>query len=345
MRPSLLPRLVNGPFDDPGLFIPFRYEKRAVMFDLGDIHNLSPRDVLKISHIFVTHTHMDHFIGFDQVLRLFLGRDKELTLYGPSGFIENIQGKLSAYAWNLVANYENRLILHAVEINGNHIIRQQYRIQDRFMPIREPIQSTFDPVLLKEPSLTVSCVVLDHIIDCLGFSIEERFHVNIRKDRLGALGLAIGPWIRRFKAALFDRVDPRTRFSIPLESDGSKKKSFLLGELTEQIAHITDGQKVVYIADVLYNPENRDKLVSLARGADHLFIEAAFLEKHRNIASQKYHLTATQAGTIARLAGVKQFTLFHFSPRYSDSSDLLMEEAQRAFYDDSAGQARIENLS
>jgi len=89
MRLSFHPRLVNGPFDDPGLFIPFQFQNRAVIFDLGDINRLTPKDILKISHVFVSHTHMDHFIGFDRLLRLSLGREKNLALYGPPGFLEN----------------------------------------------------------------------------------------------------------------------------------------------------------------------------------------------------------------------------------------------------------------
>ena len=67
MHPLFLPRLVNGPFEDPALFIPFQFERRALIFDLGDISRLAPRDLLKTSHAFVTHAHMDHFIGFDTV--------------------------------------------------------------------------------------------------------------------------------------------------------------------------------------------------------------------------------------------------------------------------------------
>lgn len=331
MRPSLLPRLVNGPFDDPGLFIPFRYDKRAVLFDLGDLGALTPRDLLKISHIFVTHTHMDHFVGFDRILRLFLGRDKELYLYGPSGFLTNIQGKLAAYNWNLVANYENRFTLHATEVDGQRCLRQTYHVTERFIPANAPLQIPFSPQLLVEDALTVSSVALDHIIDCLAFSIEERFHINICKDRLESLGLTIGPWIRSFKRSLFEQRDPQSVFFVPDNRAQNQGREFVLGELADEIARITPGQKVAYIADAVYSPENREKLISLAAGADHLFIEAAFLDEDHQIAREKHHLTAKQAGTIARLAGVRQLTLFHFSPRYTDRGHLLEEEARRAF--------------
>jgi len=104
MGSSFLPRLVNGPFDDPVLFVPFRYENRAFLFDLGEIYQLTSREILKVTHIFVTHTHMDHFAGFDRILRIFLGRNKDLYLYGPPGFIQNVEGKLAGYTWNLVEN-------------------------------------------------------------------------------------------------------------------------------------------------------------------------------------------------------------------------------------------------
>ena len=330
MRPSFHPRLINGPFDDPGLFIPFQFQNRAVIFDLGDITCLAPKDILKISHAFVSHTHMDHFIGFDRLLRLSLGREKNLSLYGPPGFLKNVEGKLAGYTWNLADKYNYRLRLQISEVHPHYTLCRQYRCRNRFQSLIDPVEQPFAGILYEDPAVKVSAVNLDHKIPCLGFSIKERFHVNIIKSGLTTLGLSPGPWLMKFKQALYHGADPASKFEAKFDRQ-KPAKHFILGQLADNIARITPGQKISYITDVVYSQSNRKRIVALVKGSDHLFIEAPFMEQDREIAEKKHHLTTRQAGQLAGAAQVKQMTVFHFSPRYTGMEEQLQEEARAAY--------------
>ncbi len=83
MKPTFIHSLVNGPFEDPSLFVRIMREKRAFLFDIGNISRLGPGDLQKITDVFVTHTHIDHFIGFDILVRALLRREIPLRVYGP----------------------------------------------------------------------------------------------------------------------------------------------------------------------------------------------------------------------------------------------------------------------
>jgi ribonuclease Z len=307
------PRLVNGPFDDPALYVAFAFEKRAILFDLGDLSRLSPRDILKISHCFISHTHMDHFCGFDRLLRLCLGRAKCLYLYGPEGFLQNVQGKLRGYNWNLVTHYRHAFELIVAEVRQSEIRTRRFACHNGFLPdVSGDAIQPFDGVLLREPSLRVEASILDHGIPCLGFSLVEPTHINIDKIALDQLGLAIGPWLNHLKQALYEAADMETLIAAPtLDPPG--------------------GCRYFFLKDLAAHAGNRKAIIELIREADHLFIESAFRVHDEHLATAKNHLTAGQAGSMAAQAAVKRYTLFHFSPRYNDETETIQEEAEHAF--------------
>ena len=49
MRPLFEPSLLNDAFGDPGLYVDFRDERRALLFDFGDLGRLPPRKLLRLS--------------------------------------------------------------------------------------------------------------------------------------------------------------------------------------------------------------------------------------------------------------------------------------------------------
>jgi len=333
MKPSFHPKLINDSFSDPGLFIPFLFEKRALLFDLGDLSKLSARDLLKVSHVFVTHTHMDHFIGFDALLRLLLGRDKEIYLFGPSDFIQKVEAKLSSYTWNLIENYENTLSIYVTEIKRETMLTQRYNSRDRFKPAGDPKELPFTGNVLSEEHFEVNAVILDHKIDCIGLTLKEHFSINIIKEGLKELGLEVGPWLRDFKQAVYEEGTSDKNFTVVWKDKDkrTREKEFPLCDLKEKIAMISPGQKITYIADIIGSPENIAKAIDLAKDSSILFIEASFLDKEKDMAQRKYHLTAKEAGLVARRAKVKELNPFHFSPRYFGQEEELIQEAMMAF--------------
>ena len=333
MRPTFHPELVNGVYGDPALYVDLMFEKRGLLFDLGDLRTLAPRKLLRISDVFVSHTHMDHFMGFDWFLRVNLGRARTVRLFGPPCFIDQLRGRLGAYTWNLVENYDEDLTLEATELQPDGAARTvTLRCRNAFAPEGERLHSIADGVLLREPTLQVRCAFLDHRIPVLAFALEESAHVNVWRNRVLEMGLPLGPWLRELKHAVM-RGDPDAApFTVAWrDAAGEHRRVFALGELKTRILRTVPGQKLAYVTDTAYHPANATCIVDLARGADLLFIESVYLDADRDIAAQRFHLTARQAGLLAREAGVKNLVPFHFSPRYHDCEPQVRDEVATAF--------------
>lgn len=99
----------------------------------------------KISHIFISHLHGDHYFGLIGLLNSLslLGHVQPITLFAPAPLKEIIDLQLRVSDTTL--NFE--LTFH-------------------------PIESA--AVLVDTPSLTIKCFPTDHRIPCFGFSFEEK---------------------------------------------------------------------------------------------------------------------------------------------------------------------------
>lgn len=325
MRPAFHPCLVNDPFGDPALFVDFLFERRALLFDLGNIHALPPRKLLRVSDIFVSHCHMDHFMGFDWFLRICLGRERNVRVYGPPGFLDQVQAKLMAYTWNLVHRYENDFSITATELAEDGSARQAlFRVRHAFQREAEARLSLNDFILLDAPGFRVRCTFLDHHTPCLAFALEEKQHINVWKNCLAGMRLPVGPWLQGLKRAVLENHAPDSQIA------GPEGRLITLGELMPCL-RLTPGLKLAYITDAVYHGRNAERIEALARGADKLFIEAVFTQELAARARDRYHLTAAQAGWLAHQAGVKSVVAFHHSPLYHGQEALLQAELEAHF--------------
>src|SRR5687767_13035505 len=110
------PLLVNGRFGDPAVYVDMPHRPGSILFDLGDLAALGTRELMRIGFVFVSHMHMDHFIGFDRLLRVHVGQEKRISMVGPAGFAAAVGHKLGAYSWDLVDRFESDLVIDAIEI-------------------------------------------------------------------------------------------------------------------------------------------------------------------------------------------------------------------------------------
>ena len=336
MTPSFSSYLVNDCFGDPGVYVEVRWSKRALLFDLGQNDSLGPTRLLRANDIFISHTHMDHFIGFDAVVRVALGRGKTLRLYGPPGLIDNVNGKLRGYTWNLVDGYP--LTIEVREFGRQEVLRATFQASNGFLQSDltvHPLQ--MDPrtglfTVMEDPMFTVQAVALNHRIPSFAYALEERFHINVNKQKLHDAGLPVGGWLKDVKQYLWEGKPEEFQFTAVLFDEHRRmEREFVLGGFARQFLTIARGQKLAYVVDTRYDQDNEARIVALARHADLFYCESPYLDIDAEKARDRYHLTARQAGIMARKAGVRDLMVFHFSPRYTGQGEAIELEAQEAF--------------
>lgn len=320
MKPTFHHRLVNGPFEDPTLYVRLLWQRRALLFDVGDLSALNRGSIVKVSDVFVTHTHIDHFIGFDTVLRAQLRTERPLRVYGPPDIIDHVEGKLGGYSWNIIEEYPLRIEVFGVGADSvrhaSFYASESFRRTDRE-------EKPFDGTVLDEGNFKVRAALLRHDIPCLGFTLEEDFHINIDKDALARRGLPVGHWLAELKGLIRDGSPDSAELAVD-------HGTFALGELRD-LAMITKGQKIAYVMDAEPEEENVQKIKHLVKDTDTLYCEAYFVEADADRARERNHLTAALAGRIAREAGVRELVLAHFSPKYRGHGETPEEEALEEF--------------
>lgn len=292
----------------------------SFLVDCGNSH-LGRARLLRTRFLFLSHTHLDHFIGFDSWMRVHLGGDSTLHILGPPGIAEHVYHKIHGYVWNLAETvYLKFSVTELDPLRSFQLLpAQQYQLKET-----DPALPSLDP----RGDWTFRFQPLQHlsIISC-GYRIYIPDQWRVEEEALAASGLRPGPWIKEIK----------TRQAGSIVAEG---KEWDIAELRKRLLYFSRGYSITYITDAVYHPENISRMVDLARDSDHFFCESSFLKEDVDRAARTHHLTTAQAATIARDANVKMLHLFHFSRRYANAEQQFLREAREIFPNTVIGAAR-----
>lgn len=95
----------------------------------------------------------------------------------------------------------------------------------------------------------------------------------------------------------------------------------------KDLVYVQPSTKVAIIMDTKYN----QNAIDLAKDADLVICEATYAEKEKEYAENYKHLTASQAGTIAKKAKAKKLILTHIAQRYEQNLKYIENEAKKVF--------------
>lgn len=164
-------------------------------------------------------------------------------------------------------------------------------------------------VVYEDDKLTISTIPLNHRIPTCGFIFKENpGKRKLRKEAIEKINIPVHEFINIKNGADYTDITGRLFKNEELTQEPNEPRSY------------------AYCSDTsFYEP-----IIPIVRNVSALYHEATFLHDKAHVAAEKFHTTALQAATIAKIANVGKLIIGHFSTRYDDAT-LLLDEAINVF--------------
>lgn len=322
--------IVNGIGGDPAVVIGFQNHGNSLLLDAGSLESLSVKELLKIRTVCISHAHVDHFIGFDRIIRVNVPHFRTLEVVGPAGIANQIRSKLLAYTWNLLEANQLNYRIHEVISDGQAMTYSLssdnlFTLGTPALTITPSVNSALGSVLpLLQSDVVVSAVILDHGTPVCGYSLTMSDSFTVSIDDVEKLGLTPGPWIGELqKLAVAGQIHGSVRLPNGEMRDAK--------DLAKAILTRCRGQKITYLTDIVFSQGNLARVVAQFSGSDTLICETNFRHLHRDRAAKKKHLTTKQAALLAVSLGCKTLKIFHISNIYANDHQSSIDEAEEFF--------------
>jgi len=167
-----------------------------------------------------------------------------------------------------------------------------------------PIPEYNEQLLFEDEGISVRNVLLNHTLKCSGFIFQEK---------------------KSKRKIIKEKIE---KFNIPYEKySGIKEGADWIsdnGDIIKNKEITTENSPAhsyAFCTDTLYN----EALIEKVKGVDLLYHEATFKKEFSERAKETGHSTTFDAATIAKKAKVKNLIIGHFSQRYRNLDELLVE--------------------
>lgn len=325
---NLEPTFAAGLIDDPVLLVRVRPTGGNLMFDCGQIHHLAKRTITRLEALFISHAHMDHWMGVDSVIRHLHASSRVVDLFGPAGIADKFANKLNSYDWNLAEACWGSFRVH--EIFPHQVRRHLFHGPDGFrrQPL-DPLPRAVKSPIYRRQHCQVLAETCEHRVDSLIFRVNESPDFLIDKARLAQLGLLPGPWLKELKRRFLQgEVSAPLRHVLQGDAAGNRRAIEVedAGSLLAQIARPARQASIGYVSDVGYTEANREKIVNFMQGVDLLVCECTFLLEGKARARASAHLCTGDVNQLLEILRPAFVLPVHLSKTYCRRSESLYEE-------------------
>lgn len=182
----------------------------------------------------------------------------------------------------------------------DHLLRSSMFTETDLVEQRPVDEGTADVV----GELRVTAARLDHPVPTFGYRMAEASSTRLDGEKLSAAGIegvAVRDLLRESEVSVAGVRRHLDEFVLPRR-----------------------GQSMAYILDTALC----DNAIELAAGVDLLVCEATYLDAEQRWARERGHMTAREAGWLAREAGARRLVMTHFSGRYDDLQPFAEEAGE-----------------
>jgi len=174
--------------------------------------------------------------------------------------------------------------------------------------IKIEVSEIFSGKVFDTSDFSVLALPMQHGAPCLAYSFIEKDKIRIDKKRLKQLKIPSSPLLSQLQQGKEIRLNGRTIKS-------------------KQVTYKEKGKKITFILDTKINPN----CIKISKDSDLLISESTYTESESSLAFEYKHLTAKQAGEIAKKSESKKLILTHISQRYDNKENIILKEAKKVF--------------